>query len=220
MAILKNSLVSYPKRGPWGKANYRGNVAGHLVADLIDTYSPNSVMDPMEGSGTTGDVCADHKEIQYFGYDLKDGYDLLNHQHRKKILDDVGDGVDLIFWHPPYWEMIIYHEGDPQDLAFGSYDLFLMRMQDILRFLRRCISGRPRSRLALLIGDYRKQGQYYWMSKDLVSHNKLFESSFVLDSLVIKQQHEVTSGRIMYNKNSDRPLIRIMHETMLILRPF
>ena len=50
------SVVQYPQRGPWGDAKFPGNTSGYLPVDLIDYYQPKSILDPMEGSGTTGDV--------------------------------------------------------------------------------------------------------------------------------------------------------------------
>ena len=88
------SLLRYPDRGPWGKGSYFGNCTGYLVFDLLDYFKPRSVFDPMEGSGTTGEVCFD-LTIEYVGRDLKDGFDLLS-----SPLPD--QHFDLIFWHPPY----------------------------------------------------------------------------------------------------------------------
>ena len=66
------TLVSYPERGPWGDATYRGNCTGHLLADLIRYYQPTHVLDPMEGSGTSRDVCRE-LAVTYSGADLKGG---------------------------------------------------------------------------------------------------------------------------------------------------
>ncbi|HMP39448.1 MAG TPA: hypothetical protein PKA05_03625, partial [Roseiflexaceae bacterium] len=100
------SVVSYPDRGPWGDNQYPGNCSGYLLIDLCATFRPQSVLDPMEGSGTSREVCAD-MAIEYAGYDLHTGTDSLN--------DPIGTGYDLIFWHPPYRDMKIYTE-DPRDL--------------------------------------------------------------------------------------------------------
>ena len=50
------SVVSYPNRGPWGNAQYRGNCSGWLAKDLILRFKAQSVFDPAEGSGTVRDV--------------------------------------------------------------------------------------------------------------------------------------------------------------------
>jgi hypothetical protein len=53
------SIVSYPERGPWGNARYRGNCSGHLIADLVREFKPRRFVDPMLGGGTSQDVCQD-----------------------------------------------------------------------------------------------------------------------------------------------------------------
>ena len=51
------SVVSYPDRGPWGDARYRGNCTGYIVKDLILRFKCQSVFDPAEGSGTVSASC-------------------------------------------------------------------------------------------------------------------------------------------------------------------
>ena len=43
------SVVSYPSRGPWGDAQYRGNCSGFLVKDLILRFGCQSIFDPAQG---------------------------------------------------------------------------------------------------------------------------------------------------------------------------
>src|SRR6266511_4246341 len=71
------SIVSYPDRGPWGDNRYPGNSSGYLLIDLCATYAPRAVLDPMEGGGTSRDVCAD-MGITYQGFDLHSGVDSLH----------------------------------------------------------------------------------------------------------------------------------------------
>src|SRR6266487_1389787 len=71
------SVVSYPNRGPWGDNRYPGNCSGYLLIDLCATFQPRAVLDPMEGGGTSRDVCAD-MGIAYQGFDLHSGVDSLH----------------------------------------------------------------------------------------------------------------------------------------------
>jgi len=64
--------VSYPERGPYGNNKFRGNTSGYLIRDLILFYEAQSVLDPMEGSGTSRDVC-DELHVPYDGFDLATG---------------------------------------------------------------------------------------------------------------------------------------------------
>ena len=212
---LETSVVEYPDRGKWGNSRFRGNTTGHIVKDLIDTFQPESVLDPMAGSGTTGDVCEEYPDIDYFGFDLSFGDNILDPQTQSKMAKAVPRGVDLVFWHPPYWEMVRYHPNDARDFAYGPYEVFLQRMQNSLVFLGRLLTGRANSRIAILMGDYRKAGRYYWIPRDISTPDKLKAARLDLDSIVMKVQHNVTSNTTNYSK----PIIRIQHETLLILRP-
>jgi hypothetical protein len=77
--LSKTNIVSYPDRGAWGDSKYRGNTSGWLIRDLIEFFRPRSVLDPMEGSGTTRDVCRE-LGVEYDGFDLKGGFDALTSQ--------------------------------------------------------------------------------------------------------------------------------------------
>ncbi|MBW1866579.1 MAG: hypothetical protein JRI38_02380, partial [Deltaproteobacteria bacterium] len=108
------SVVSYPDRGPWGDAGYRGNCSGHLVKDLILRFKCQSVFDPAEGGGTVREVVAGinkhrRQNIYYRGRDLKDGWDILE--------SPLPQGqFDFVWYHPPYWDIIRYSD-NPKDLS-------------------------------------------------------------------------------------------------------
>lgn len=63
-------------------------------------------------------------------------------------------------------------------------------------------------RHALLIGDMRKNGKYYSIIKDMNWYGDL-------EAHVIKEQHQVTSGRKSY---AGSQFIPILHEHLLIFR--
>jgi len=65
----KRSLISYPYRGFFGDDEFSGNASGWLLVDLILPYKPKKVFDPMEGSGTSRDVCR-IMDIEYEGGDI------------------------------------------------------------------------------------------------------------------------------------------------------
>jgi hypothetical protein len=76
------SVVSYPNRGPWGNAQYRGNCSGWLAKDLILRFKAQSIFDPAEGSGTVRELVDginNHKgkSIHYEGRALHQGWDIL-----------------------------------------------------------------------------------------------------------------------------------------------
>ena len=192
------SIVSYPSRGPWGDNRYPGNCSGYLLIDLCATYQPRLVLDPMEGGGTTREVCAD-MGIEYRGFDLRSGVDSLR--------DEIGQSYDLIFWHPPYHDMKVYSD-DPRDLSrAGSIAAFgaLLRA-GYWRFFELLAPG---GRLAILIGDLRKRGRYEPLTADVARLDRNH-----LEGIIVKAQHNVSSNHTHYAG----AFVPILHETLTIFR--
>ncbi len=199
--VLKNSIVSYPSRGPWGDPKFRGNTSGHLVKDLIEFYKPASVLDAMKGSDTTGDVCRE-LGISYDGFDLSEGFDLLSSALPPKK-------YDLIFFHPPYWDIIVY-SNNPKDLSsIHEFDGFMQKLFQAIKRLGEYLS--EHGVLVVLIGDVRKKGEYYPLGAYIqVFHRK------ELKAKLIKIQHHCQSSQKHYSVK----FIPLMHEEVLVLAGF
>jgi hypothetical protein len=195
------SLLRYPDRGPWGKAGYFGNCTGYLLVDLIDYFKPASVFDPMEGSGTTGEVCFDLK-VDYLGSDLHSGFDLLS--------SPVPDRhFDLIFWHPPYWPGRHYSDR-PNDFSRAkSAKDFLDRLRTGFTCLKELLN--PKGHFVILIGDGRKQGVFYPIHSEIIAWNLL-----ALEAVLIKEgDHE---RRARYFRYGPTRFIPTLHEYVLIFK--
>jgi len=137
------SVVHYPIRGPYGDRTFRGNTSGLLVKDLLEFYRPSRVVDPMEGSGTTGDVCKE-LGISYTGLDLLRGNDLLDPHINQELR------ADFIFWHPPYWNIVEYSK-DIRDLSTEKrYENYLVKLLQCYRKLADYLEWK--GHLAILIG--------------------------------------------------------------------
>ena len=204
------SIVSYVARGPYGDSDYPGNCTGYLVRDLIRVLGAKSVCDPAEGSGTTGQVCADDG-IAYQGFDLRTGFDL-----EATALDDVLKApVDLVFFHPPYYRIIHYSgnvwgtEAHPADLSQETeWSTYVTRLK---KMVEHCLMGIvPGGHLAILIGDVRQQGAYFSAQAQIL---RWFQPDRI-ESVIIKHQHNVNSG----GKEYAGKLIRIMHEYCIVIR--
>jgi len=192
------SVVSYLKRGPHGDNHFRGNASGLLIRDLLLWLKPRRVLDPMAGSYTTRDVCAE-LGIESVCLDLREGFDALEM--------DFFEEFDLVFLHPPYWNMIRY-SNDPRDLSNAiTYGDFLGKLHLLLSLSMRAL--RRGGHLALLIGDLRKRGIYTCIARDIEDPAG---SQFVQE--IIKIQHNVRSNSMRYNTD----LVRIMHEHVLVWR--
>ena len=156
------------------------------------------MLDPMEGGGTSREVCAD-MDIPYTGFDLRNGVDSLH--------DDVGSGYDLIFWHPPYHDMKVYTD-DPRDLSrSGSVAAFLALLRAGYRRFFDLLA--PGGRLAILIGDLRRRGRYEPLTADVARLDRAH-----LESIIVKIQHNVSSNKTQYGGT----FVPILHETLTIFR--
>ena len=178
-----------------------GNCPGFLIVDLLDYFNPNSVFDPMEGSGTTGEVCSDF-HIEYEGRDLQTGSDLLS-----GVLPD--RQFDLVFWHPPYWPGFQYSD-HPNDLSTApTITEYLDRLQAGFRRLMSIVA--PEGRLVMLIGDGRKSGVFYAIHTELIQWRVL-----PLEAILIKEGDHVRRAR--HFRYGPTRFIPTLHEYVLIFK--
>ena len=203
------SIVSYENRGHWGNNKYRGNCTGHLIKDLLEHFQPKQFVEVFAGGGTGFDVA------RSLGYDNSVPLDLngLYGSPFNALVDDIPVGSDFVFSHPPYHNMVVYSgemwgQPHPDDLSrCSSYEEFIYKLNVVnCKIYNSLLNG---GRHAMLIGDMRKNGQYYSMIKDLTWYGDI-------ESHVIKQQHNYMSKSKQYNGTNKR--IDIVHEHLLIFK--
>ena len=192
------SVVQYSDRGPWGDAKFPGNTSGYLLVDLIDYYQPKSILDPMEGSGTTGDVAFDMGDIRYTGLDLLSGFDLLSEEPEGEY--------DLIFWHPPYHDAVDYDIPHPNNLSRCPL------LSDYLDKLKLCMVKllghlSQGGHLCILCSDPRKDGVIQPIHSAIISFNLA-----TLNAALVK----LIEGRSRYFDYGNAQFIPIVHEYALI----
>lgn len=201
------SVVSYPERGKGGNSQYRGNCSPRLLEDLFGFYKPKKVFDPMVGGGTTKDVCS-KLGIEHDVLDLNPawgGWDALR--------DEIPGVYDMIIWHPPYANIIRYSgnmwgQPDPRDLSqipLSRYPEFIKKLNLIQ--MRLFASLRKGGRIAILVGDVKKNGKLYSIQRDMAWLG-------TPEQVVIKTQHNCESDK----RNYGGKFIPIVHEYLLIFR--
>lgn len=203
------SVVSYPDRGPWGDSNYRGNCSGHLVKDLILRFGCKSVFDPSEGGGTVRDVVTGinqylKKDIEYEGRDLRQGWNLMTSPMPDRQ-------YDLVWYHPPYWDIIRYSENRYDLSNAGTLDDFESMLNLCVERLSQVV--KRGGIMAILIGDKRKCGQYYALFRTLLMNEKIGQ----LKAIIIKIQHNCRSDQINYDCRNPF-MIPIKHEYCLVFQ--
>lgn len=206
------SVLSFPDRGRWGDAKWRGNCSGHVIRELVEHFRPKLFVDVCEGSGTSGEVCRD-LGIRYVGLDLHRGFDFT----RDCVLNHLPHPADIVFSHPPYADMIDYGGiGSFTDPALVARDLsrcqtaeeFLEMSEVMLKNQR--LATREGGHYCTLIGDLRKDGDFRSFQADYIGMLPREE----LAAVVIKAQHHCTSDSRKYRGT----LIPILHEYLLVWR--
>jgi len=205
------SVMSFPERGPWGDAKWRGNTSGHVIKEMIEHFNPKLFVDACEGSGTSGDVCRE-MGVEYVGLDLYKGQDFT----KDFILDSIPRPADICFTHPPYHSMITYsgevYDGvkDGDTSRCVSPEEFISKSQVML--LNQREATRDGGVYATLIGDQRGgslgKGNFRSYQADFIQMMPKDE----LLSVTIKLQHNCLSDNRVYSGN----FVPIMHEYLLI----
>ena len=199
------SIHSVRRRGPYGDHRYRGNCGGYIIRDLLRYFRPKSLLDPMSGGGTCRDVCRELK-IECTTMDIRRGQDASNPASYETI-----DPVDFVWMHPPYWRMIRYND-DPRCLSNApSLDVFLDRMQLVLRNCRSVL--KPYGKIAVLLGGYSDRGRYQPLPHLLVER-ALRENLSMACTEIIRFQHGNTSSRKTYRSS----FIPGLHDVCLVFQ--
>jgi len=208
--MFKNSIASYPNRGPYGQSSYRGNCTGYIIKDFIESYlnQPNGlVADPSIGGGTSVDVTK-QLGIRFKGTDLHDGFNLLTDDFHSFL----GEPANLVWWHPPYASMIQYSGkewGEP-----NKWDMSRMQLNEFVEALELAIMNIHdavdiNGHYGILMGNLRQQGKYF----NLSSLVERVAPGMLVDE-IIKVQHNCVSDTRTYSGR----LIRIAHEKLLVFK--
>lgn len=205
-----NSILSYPIRGPYGNANYRGNCTGYLIKDILQYYRPRKFLECFAGSGTGYDVAKELGYTNSIHLDLNDRFGNFN-----LLTDELPQGSDLVFSHPPYWNIVKYsgknnvwgkspHKDDLSQIE--NYEEFIHKLNIINKKIYQSII--PGGRHVILIGDVRKRGKYYSIIKDMEWFGEI-------ESHLIKVQYNTRSQNKKY---ANYNFIPIAHEHVLVFR--
>jgi hypothetical protein len=187
------SLYHNARAGEYGNRAYPGNCGGSLIKDLLLYFKPESVLDPMAGSGTCRDVCQE-LNIPCMSWDIHTGFDACDPEAFPAT-----EAFDFIWAHPAYWRMKLYAD-DPRDLSRApTLEVFLRRYGQFICNAVRAL--KPRGKLAILMGDYcdREAGHV-----PLTFHTKrlAFSAGLVQPCTdIIRFSHGASSSRKVYRSS-------------------
>lgn len=214
------TILSFPDRGPWGNAKYRGNFSGWIPASILVRYGCRSVSEIFAGGGTTSDVCRD-LEIPYCGIDLNPN-PVRTDISSMDILDygrELPDGfyeADLQMLHPPYPGINDIHYSNGMwrdDKGLANADIQEMPwdqgMHAVNQAIMRGYAAIPKgSYQAVVVGDIRRKGIFRSMMTNLTLPGEQVQ-------ILVKAQHNTVSGNRTYNNNQ---FFFIEHEFVVITK--
>lgn len=137
----------------FGKAGYKGRLAGQIVANALFYYTDSGwlVVDPMAGSGTTGDVIS---TIPYFSNRTCTMYDIAPSDDRIQRANILQTGipeqsgtVDYVFLDPP---SDFYPKADDTDFSVSAAKAeTMMKLKTIIREGARIL--KPKGRMSIVV---------------------------------------------------------------------
>ncbi len=161
--LQTTTLWDYPSqhygRAMQGDKAYRGATPSWVIWNLLQRYTRpgNVVLDPMCGSGTTLDVCADLGR-EGVGFDLQPTRREIHEADARHLPLEPGS-VDFAFVDPPYATHLKY-SGLPE--CIGELDTdqgYYEAMEQVIAELHRVL--RPRRHMALYVSDSAREGQAF-----------------------------------------------------------
>lgn len=186
------SLYHWEQPGTYGKRSYPGNCGGQLIRDLLRFFGPTRLLDPMTGSGTCRDVCAE-LGVLCISSDLHEGQDACHPSSFAR------ESFDFCWLHPPYWRQKLYTD-DPRDLSrTPTLDAFLERYRQLLANCAAALESG--GRLAVLMGDYSDREVGF---VPLVYHTKRLAFEAGLRQCctdIIRFSHGASSSRRVYRSS-------------------
>ncbi|MFP7486420.1 DNA methylase N-4/N-6 [Priestia filamentosa] len=216
------SVLSFPQRSQYGSNTWRGNMDGREFEEMIRYTEAKRVGEVFGGSGTGYDVCQAMGIKDSIHLDLNPDFGTLYQGVDKEYQGKVGgwnalrddipfSGMDLVFSHPPYHNMVRYSgemwgESHPEDLSrCGSYEEFIFKLNVVNAKIYGSLKRGGRH--AMLVGDMKEKGRFYSLIKDLAYYG-------TLESHLVKVQHNASSYRKKYNGK----FIPIQHEHLLLFK--
>ena len=212
------SFMAFPERGEGGSNKCRGNCSPEVVKAVANyvldskryygkDVSDFTLLDPMCGSGTSKSV-ADQLGIKSVLYDLNPKPEF-GTGNWNALKNDVEDSADLIFFHPPYHNIIQYSgnmwgKPHPDDLSrCENYNDFIEKLNFIMKKLY--LALRKDGRLAVLVGDIRSKGEFHSIQNDMAKIG-------TPESFIVKAQFNCVSDKRTYKK----PFVPIVTEYLLV----
>jgi len=216
--IIFSSIWKIGKRNNYaGDPYFYGNAPTQVVEQCILrlTEEKDTVLDVMAGSGTTIDVCKALKR-KCIAYDLNPKRkDIIQNDSRKLPLEN--QSVDLVFIHPPYWNMVKYSQ-DTKDLSKADLNNFYDAMDRVISEAYRVVKNQKY--VAILIGDMVRNGKFVPLTRKIAN---IAESCGLKDcgqaiKLTENSVSQIRRGKTIYAEVVKTKNLKVNHDHVLFWR--
>jgi ParB/RepB/Spo0J family partition protein len=206
-----------------GRGDFHGNCPPQVVEQCVLrlTKKGDLVVDPMAGSGTAVDVC-NLLGRRCIAYDIKPPEwrtDIIQNDSRKIPLED--DSVDMVFLHPPYWDMVYYTEASENlpDLSRAkTLDEYLEMLRQVLHECYRIL--KDGKYLCILLGDRIKNGRFIPLCRKAA--NLAEEIGFIDCGYAVKftkgSTSQVIKGKNIYAEVAYTQNLKIEHDLVMFFK--
>ena len=186
-----------------GNRKFHGNFIPEIPYIMMLRYTNigDSILDPMAGSGTTGDVGKlIDRNVDMF--DLNPINDDI--QYADSLFKDFGnEKYDLIIWHPPYSNIIKFsdHLSDLSNYKYSEFlEKFKLASSNITKSLK---AGKY---LILVCGEIYANGEEIPLG--FLCSQILKSNGFIIKGIIVKDYGETQGGNIYNSKNKNLQIYR------------
>jgi len=206
-----------------GRGDFHGNCPPQVVEQCVLrlTKKGDLVVDPMAGSGTAIDVC-NLLGRRCIAYDIKPPEwrtDIIQNDSRKIPLED--ESADMVFLHPPYWDMVYYTEANENlpDLSRAkTLDEYLEMLRQVLQECYRIL--KDGKYLCILLGDRIKNGRFIPLCRKAA--NLAEEIGFIDCGYAVKftkgSTSQVIKGKNIYAEVAYTQNLKIEHDLVMFFK--
>lgn len=213
--VILSSVWDIGKRKEYaGDSSFWGNAPTQVIEQCIMrlTEKYDTVLDVMAGSGTSIDVCKALSR-KFIAYDLSPiRSDIIKNDSKTLPLND--ESVDMIFVHPPYWNMVKYSTND-NDLSRQSLEDFLKSIEQILSDCKRVL--KKGKYISILIGDLVEDGKFIPLSRKIanIAENIGLQDCGNAIKLTTNSVSQIRRGKTIYAEVAKTRNLKINHDIVM-----
>lgn len=203
-------------------SSFHVSIAYILLRMLLGhTKEERVVVDPMMGYGIRVLAAQMFEGVTALGFDISPEMVAETKQLYDKTLNVAvadasniplpDESTDIVFTCPPYWDKEKYESVPGQLSDYQTYEQFLSSLSGCLADMVRII--KPGGWCALVVSNFRKDGQFYTMAYDVKEIMEMFEMEFWDEVILRRKGHNLSAAESMEKQHT-----ATAHEHLLVFK--